>query len=61
LLDYSIDTLIFPPLLLDDDIDSASSSTVGDSDADELGQHLLPSMTDVDSIDVLPKLVKDHL
>jgi deubiquitinase DESI2 len=60
LLDCSIDTLIFS-LFVDDDINSASSSTVGDSNVDELGQHLLPSTTDVHSIDVPPKLAKDLL
>ncbi|KAK8449326.1 hypothetical protein SEVIR_7G199800v4 [Setaria viridis] len=47
------------PAFSDDDMDSISSSVVGDSDLEELDQHLLPS--DVHSIDVSPKLAKDLL
>jgi hypothetical protein len=46
---------------LDDDMDSVSSSVIGDSDLEELDQHLLPSTADVHSIDVPPKLAKDLL
>jgi len=46
---------------LDDDMDSVSSSIIGDSDLEELDQHLLPSTADVHSIDVPPKLAKDLL
>jgi hypothetical protein len=46
---------------LDDDMDSVSSSIIGDSDLEELDQHLLPSTTDAHSIDVPPKLAKDLL
>ncbi|KAG2573771.1 hypothetical protein PVAP13_7KG276300 [Panicum virgatum] len=45
------------PAFSDDDMDSISSSIIGDSDLEELDQHLLPS--DVHSIDVPPKLAKD--
>jgi len=48
---------LFP--FVDDDMDSISSSVIGDSDLEELDQHLLPS--DVHSIDVPPKLAKDLL
>ncbi|CAL5026119.1 unnamed protein product [Urochloa decumbens] len=47
------------PAFSDDDMDSISSSIIGDSDVEELDQHLLPS--DVHSIDVPPKLAKDLL
>lgn len=49
------------PAFSDDDMDSVSSSVIGDSDLEELDQHLLPSTADVHSIDVPPKLAKDLL
>lgn len=52
----------FLEFLLDDDMDSISSNIIGDSDVDELDQHLLPeAVVDVHSIDVSPKLSKDLL
>lgn len=61
---YFVDILaaLFFLTFLDDDMDSVSSSVIGDSDLEELDQHLLPSSTaDVHSIDVPPKLAKDLL
>lgn len=50
------------PAFSDDDMDSTSSTIIGDSDVDELDQHLLPeAVVDVHSIDVSPKLSKDLL
>ncbi|AQK45792.1 DeSI-like protein [Zea mays] len=49
------------PSFHNDDMDSVSSSVIGDSDLEELDQHLLPSTADVHSIDVPPKLAKDLL
>jgi hypothetical protein len=41
-------------------MDSTSSSIIGDSDVDELDQHLLPEAAiDLQSIHVSPKLPKD--
>uniref|UniRef100_A0ACD5UT29 Uncharacterized protein n=1 Tax=Avena sativa TaxID=4498 RepID=A0ACD5UT29_AVESA len=48
------------PAFSDDDMDSISSSIIGDSDVDELDQHLLPAaVVDLHTIDVSPKLSKD--
>ncbi|XP_047066693.1 deSI-like protein At4g17486 [Lolium rigidum] len=48
------------PAYSDDDMDSISSSITGDSDVDELDQHLLPeAVVDLHSIHVTPKLPKD--
>ncbi|KAL5214988.1 hypothetical protein ABZP36_004140 [Zizania latifolia] len=48
------------PACSDGDMDSRSSSTIGDSDVDELDQHLLPTATvDLHAIDMPPKLAKD--
>ena len=52
----------FLEFLLDDDMDSISSTIIGDSDVDELDQHLLPeAVVDVHSIEVSPKQSKDLL
>ena len=48
------------PAFSDDDVDSSGSSLNGDSDMDDLDQHLLPAAgTDLQSIVVSPKPSKD--
>uniref|UniRef100_A0ACD5V639 Uncharacterized protein n=1 Tax=Avena sativa TaxID=4498 RepID=A0ACD5V639_AVESA len=48
------------PAFSDDDMDSVSSSIIGDSDVDELDQHLLvPAVVDLHSIDASSRMSKD--